>query len=147
MDTSPQAPTPDASTLTSDRAKLIADQLGRLIDLYKHHFDLFLKGVAGYLAIIGFIAGAITKAPSRSNRIALFGLISVVSLFAFVGSVISWNWVRVMRDGMHDLCKTLDLVEPTLSPAERIVILMIFFCVTLFLGGIGYAIKLSIACG
>ena len=127
----------------ADRTKLISEQVGRFIDLYKHHFDLFLKAVAGFLAVLGFIGNAVNgPQTSHQNRIVLAALMSVASIVALEGSVIAKQWVRLMRDKIKKLCDELQIEEPSMHSAEAIVTVMICVCIVFFVGGLSYAIAL-----
>src|SRR5690349_21035644 len=47
------APIPNAQPPVEPRAELAKLQLSTYADIYKHHFDLFIKGLVVYLAIVG----------------------------------------------------------------------------------------------
>jgi hypothetical protein len=126
-----------------EERKLKADHLGRLIEIYKQHFDLYVKGVAGYLVVLGFIGGIVTKPETvREDRIALSLLVSLASVFGIIGSVISLRWVRTMKEKLQRLSAFLDLEDPLLSSAGHLVTSMIGLCLVLLAGGVAYAIAL-----
>jgi len=142
MATPETAPAPQLAS-TADRTKLMSDQLGRFIDLYKHHFDLFLKAVAGFLAVLGFIGNGISSPQaSQVNRIVLAALMALAAVFGLAGSVIAKRWVRLMREKVQKLCSELEIEEPSMYSAEAIVTVMICLCVVFFIGGSCYAIAI-----
>ncbi len=80
------------------------------VDIYKHHFDLWLKGYVFYLAIIGSTAGFIfgkDTSPVTRKFLMLFAVtVSAVSLIAwFVG----WMWAK-------DFSIAVERVAPANSP-------------------------------
>jgi len=58
------------------------------IDIYKHHFDLFLKGYIFYLAVIGAIAGLVfsNEVDAQTSQFLLF-FMSTVSVMA----ILTWS--------------------------------------------------------
>jgi hypothetical protein len=77
----------------------LLSQLEMWLDVYKHHFDLFLKGVAFYLAAAGALGGLIYRehATSAAQRTLSLGL-EVFSTAAVLGCLISWRFVARLRE-------------------------------------------------
>jgi hypothetical protein len=144
MSHSKTASIPALSPSNVDATKLLGDQLGRLLDLYKHHFDLFLKALAGYLAVLGFIGSSLCgSVATQETRIVLSSLISVASLGGIAGAVISIKWVRALRARMLKICQLLGVEEPPLQSAEHIVTGALCVFVLFLIGGIVYAVHIS----
>jgi hypothetical protein len=123
-------------TPNADRTKLISDQLGRLIHLYEHHFDLLLKAVAGLLAVLAFVGSSLVNhQTSVGMRIVLAALMSLTSLFGLIGVIISKRWVVSLRRRVHNLCEELQIEDPPIH-AEEVLTLLLFVCITLLVGGI-----------
>lgn len=65
------------------------------LDIYKHHFELWLKGYIAYLAIIGATAGFVfvKDTPPQMDKFLLMfvGTVSVISMFAWS---VGLKWVR-----------------------------------------------------
>ena len=132
---------PDPTALRSEE---LADQLGRLIDLYKHHFDLFLKGVAVYLAAVAVIAGYIQNSSTQTGaKITLSFLISLTSVFGIAGCVVSKRFVRQMQERLDNLTRSLSFDHIPLEGAMGIARMTIVVSVFVFLGGIAYGIYLA----
>jgi hypothetical protein len=92
-----------------DRPKVLLTQYQSFLDIYKHHFDLFLKGILGYLASISVMAGFIFRTEtSKYHKIALSVVIPLASLVAFLGCLKSRRWVL-------DLQSSIDSIEGELK--------------------------------
>lgn len=65
------------------------------IDIYKHHFDLWLKAYLAYLAIIGVVAGILFRpeTPSDSRQFLVLFVVTV-SLLSVIAWVIGLAWIR-----------------------------------------------------
>src|SRR5688572_21477154 len=64
-----------------------------LIELYKHHFDLFLKGYGLQLAVIAALAGfALDDGPTPLQRRLLLGYGAAVCLFCAGAWYLGMRW-------------------------------------------------------
>lgn len=89
--------------------EVLLTQYKSFLDVYKHHFDLFLKGVAVYLVAMSTIAGfAFGKEASENARFILSLLIPCGSVIAFFGFLKCRRWV-------FDLQKSLESIETELK--------------------------------
>lgn len=80
------------------------------VDLYKHHFDLFLKGYAVYLAIIATAAGFVFRDGTEPlTRTALVLLVAIVSIAAVVAWSTSFFWARAFGFQVQNLCRELGI--------------------------------------
>ncbi|HZF08423.1 MAG TPA: hypothetical protein VFE33_06490 [Thermoanaerobaculia bacterium] len=99
-----QAPLPQ-------RQELMA-QWQTAMEVYKHHFDLFLKAVALYFAIVGAVAGFMYRDsfPLSSQR-ALSVLIAFLSVVTMMGCWMSFRYVKRLRDLVSALASDLRLKD------------------------------------
>ena len=75
------------------RADLDATKL--LVDVYKHHFDLYLKGVVIQLAVVGAVSGLVFRPETdQSTKLALLAFASIVSTIGAVGWMAGMAWHR-----------------------------------------------------
>jgi hypothetical protein len=79
---------PNEVPASSAEAGSTTEVLKIYVDIYKHHFDLWLKGYVVYLAIIastaGFIFGGDTTPDMRRFLMLFASTVSAVSLVAWV---------------------------------------------------------------
>jgi hypothetical protein len=101
---------------TEPSKRLSEDAAGRYLDLYlgvyKHHFELFLKGLALYLAIIGGTAAYLYRdGATRDARVALWLFLFLVSALAIAGCKVSLDWVSAIEGTVTRLSTAIGL-EP-----------------------------------
>lgn len=97
--------TPAPITDTRDK-----DQMSMYVDVYKHHFDLFVKGVFLYFAVMGAAAGYVFgSATSRGSRIAVLLMASAISLVAQSACVVSRKWVRAVAMRVEKIAERLNI--------------------------------------
>ena len=84
------------------------------VDLYKHHFDLFVKGYVVYLAIIGTVASFVFRPETGPlTRALLLGLAVLMSALATVAWITGIVWSDAFRKEIRDICGRLgDLQIP-----------------------------------
>lgn len=91
------------------------------VDIYKTHFDLFVKGVALYLAIVGAIAGLIFQpSATGTTRSALALFVGLCSGLGVAGSRIGIAWTRAAQADMDQISDALGITRLSLIPASRI---------------------------
>lgn len=104
----PQDPIPaSAPSLSDTDYKRLWEQMVLFVDLYKHHFDLFVKGFVVHLAIIGSGAGlAFSDKLDPFIRRWLLILVVALSVVSVVAWIVSLRWayrfaqsVRPNRNG------------------------------------------------
>ncbi len=78
--------------------KVIESHLNASLEVYKHHFDLFLKFNALYLAAVGAMAGYMFTPPATpSVRQSLAFMIAVASVVGFFGNAVARFWLRDLK--------------------------------------------------
>jgi hypothetical protein len=82
------------------------------LEVYKHHFDLFIKAVALYFTIIGAAAGFMYRdnIPVTSQR-ALSILIGLLSAVAMLGCWVSYRYVKRLQEFVSAITSELQLKE------------------------------------
>lgn len=101
--------------------------LSRLLELYKHHYDLGLKGFLFYLGIVSGVATVVFHDEQASGMKALLMILGAV--ISGLSACACWNGAsqlaRVTRK-INTLARELSLVEINFQEARRFIhILMI----------------------
>ncbi len=85
------------------------------LDLYKHHFELYLKGFFIHLVVVGAISGFLfaTESPAVGNAaIALASMGLVVTIVGLLGSILAFVWAFRMRSVCLTMCNKLSIEPP-----------------------------------
>jgi hypothetical protein len=123
----------------SERTKVLLTQYQALLEVYKQHFDLFLKGVTVYLAAMSAIAGfAIAKETSANIKLLLSALIPCGSLIAFFGFLISRRWVAHLQKSLESIEAELRIQPFPFSGPKGIILTMILAALAFFIAGCVY---------
>ena len=87
---------------------LLKDLLKTYLDIYKHHFELFVKAGAGYLASVAFITGIIfsTTAEKQTKSVLCISLCGG-SILAVFGAFFSRYWVLCLEKEVRKLSSDL----------------------------------------
>lgn len=133
MPISPQEQSGD--NLPGDTRKF---ELALYLDLYKTHYDLFLKGVAVYLAIVGAIATITFQNinGARTLKCVLSLFICACSLLAVAASQVCRLWVAETQTHLHRICASLHIPVVSLQSARRIGTLVLFLAVSFVVASI-----------
>ena len=90
-------PTPD----------VLKEVLKAYLETYRHHFDLFIKGAAGFLVSVGFVAGLLCgSSAEKPIKAALATAVCGGSVIALIASFTSLYWVQRLQrvvDQISDL--------------------------------------------
>jgi hypothetical protein len=129
----PIAPNPPGDGDRAPEKELLRLQLSSYLDVYKHHFDLFLKGVAGYFVVVGTLTSfTFAKEMSRNQKIVFPVVISIGSLIALFACVISRQWVKDLERAVERITSALSGEPFPFSGAKGILSIMmvisIIFC-------------------
>lgn len=104
-----------------DRKLDIGEELIPLIaahlDVYKHHFELFLKGFVVYLAIVGTTAGFYFEAADGHKKIFFAGFIIVVCIIGMMAWITSHLWVRKFTRDLKSLYEDISVAPPPMFGA------------------------------
>lgn len=104
------------------RSDLLRAQLVAYLDVYKHHYDLFLKGVFLYLAASGAIAGYVFReGVAGAVRETLMLVACFGSLIFVFGCVGSRKWVGMMEERVNRICSELGVVDFPFYGAKYVV--------------------------
>jgi len=82
------------------------------LEVYRHHFDLFLKAVALYFAIVGALAGFIYRdnMPLASQK-SLSILISLLSIVSILGCWLSRRYVKALQTLVDTIARELHIKD------------------------------------
>ena len=92
-----------------------------LIETYRHHFDLFIKGVAVYLLIISAVCGFMFSRESIANRQGLAWFVLGISLIGLNGLRPCYRWLRTISASCRKYEEVLELEEFDFNGARGIV--------------------------
>jgi hypothetical protein len=110
-----------------DNCQNVFEYLKLNVELYKHHTDLFLKGFALYLAVVGTLSGLLfSDRVDNQAQHYLAVTIAVGSILAFIGCFVSYKQISVMDSQMTKLCCKLTLEPIPLTGPKRILVIKLF---------------------
>jgi len=90
--------------------------------VYKHHFELFLKGVAIYVALIGgSVAYGFHRDATPEIRSILMTFLAAVSVLAIYGCWTSFSWVSEIEVVIKRVSASISSEPIPLWGAKRIV--------------------------
>ena len=111
-------------------------QLSSYMDVYKHHFDLFLKGVAGYFVIVGALTSfTFAKEMSWNQKVVFPVIISIGSLIALFACVVSRDWVKDLESAVGRITTALSGEPFPFSGAKGILSVMMVISMVFCIGG------------
>lgn len=117
------------------KPELPFEQLKLYLELYKHHSDLFLKGMALYLAIAGTLSGFYfsDRVNMQTKRYIAFG-VTVGSVVAFAGCLISHKWLKAIDAHMAHLSSLSGFEQIPLFGPKGILVIMLLISLLLVIG-------------
>ena len=108
---------PDA-TLT-----VVLEQLKLYFDLYKHHWDLYLKAHVLFYAVVGALGGYLSKAEVTSHeRTLLTSAMAVGACVACIASAIGLQWLKTIQFIVQSLEARLGALHYSFEAARRILV-------------------------
>lgn len=118
-------------------SELLKLQLTSFLEVYKHHFDLFLKGVAGYFIVVSTLTNfALAKDATRPKGIAFSLAICIGSLIAFSCCAISKRWVEDLERTLGRITTALSGEPLPFSGAKGILSVTMVISVVFCIGGL-----------
>lgn len=113
--------------------------LDRLLDLYKDHYSLFIKGAIVYLAASGVIAGYTFGPASHHEQHRYFALVMIAaSLMWVAASAISLRWWYDAAHTIDDVCMALGITSYPLRQDRLIIAGLGLVSVGIMCAGIFY---------
>jgi hypothetical protein len=129
------ANSPITDTGLPSRFDLSSKELAIYLDLYKAHYDLFVKAFAVYLAFVGTITGIVFQHPNRPGemRMALSAFVAMDSILAIIASWISLKWIHETQGHLERICGDLGIPTISLKVTAHVVriVLVLAFILTL----------------
>ena len=105
----------------------LREQLKNHLDIYKHHFDLFVKGGGAFLAVMGFVANIIYGGDvTDSLKADLCVLAAGGSLAGFLGGLLSLRWVMLLEAQVKTMAQTLEVPPLPFVGAKWVTLLQMF---------------------
>jgi hypothetical protein len=121
---------------------LLKDLLKTYLDIYKHHFDLFVKAGAGYLAAVAFVAGLIFSGTAEKHAKAVL-CVSLCggSILAVFGALLSFHWVRCLEREVRTISSELGVGMFPFIGAKLVTwflaaLALLFFALAIYLRGV-----------
>jgi hypothetical protein len=113
-------------------------QIGVYMETYRHHWEIFIKAVILYFAVIGSVVGYVfgVSAASHSSRRVLALAASIVSVFAMWCCVVSYAWVSYLERLLEQAWRSLGLEPFSLLAAKRIITVAMVLSVGFFVAGL-----------
>jgi hypothetical protein len=99
----------NSSGNSMDSSERALRQMKMYVGVYKHHFDLFVKGVFLYLSAVGVIAG--------ESQVVLSAIASIGSVIAMFGCYVSRKWVIALEEAVNNLADQAGTERFSLLPA------------------------------
>ena len=88
----------EGKTVPAEKDDHLTQQLNTLMNLYKHHLDLFWKWITLYVSIITAVSAYMFNKDLLPSTRQLFPvLIAVASLGIAFGCFIMWSWLKELQ--------------------------------------------------
>lgn len=136
IDDTPKEKTQDYPQ-SSPNEKILNFQI--LMDLYKHHWDLFLKGFAFYLLGCSIVSGyTVSQHVEVLQQYFCGAAISGASVFAFWGTNVSQKWLKHVVSEMQNFARKYDILVFKFDGPIQILNIMRGITIVIFACGIIY---------
>lgn len=125
-------------TATNDRDEtdLFKVQLSIYIDLYKHHFDMFLKAAVIYLGVVAGLAALSFNAKTFVGKCGLAILVSIATVVGFLGGKIYKEWLISTERVLSDISTKLGILPVDFTQTKKMVNIEQSVSVLLLIGSI-----------
>ena len=125
---------------------LAREQFAIYIEVYKQHFDLFVRGSGLYVVAVGILAGILFRdVTANSTRSLLSFGIAAFSFAALFGCIVSWVWVRQLQKNIDHYTSIIQAESFPLGGAKGIIITVGIVSIMLVGAGSIYGIILRSA--
>jgi len=120
-----------------DRTKTLLEQYKTFADVYKHHFDLYVKGYVVYFGAMGALCGFLYRQDhGAASKLYISFLIPIISIVAFIACVQSRKWVHDLKSAMEKIERELGVESFPFTGALGITFATFCGVVALFLFGL-----------
>lgn len=110
----------------ADRIRLQSEHLGRLLDLYKHHYELFVKGYILYLGIVSAIATLLFRFVEAPGERRLLSVIAAaISILSIASCALGFRWAQDVDRDVSTLTSRLELPPVPLANSRRFAIVLL----------------------
>jgi hypothetical protein len=112
---------------------LLKMQLSIYIDLYKHHYDLFLKAAGIYLAVVSVLAGYMFRADVNFvTKCALSTIVSIAALIGFLGGRLYKEWLTSTEISVGNISDKLGIAPVVFIQTKKVITIEQVVSVLLF---------------
>jgi len=112
-------------------------QLSIYIDLYKHHYDLFLKAAGIYLAVVSVLASYIFRADVNfATKCALSIIVSIAAIIGFFGGKLYIEWLTSTEKSVSDISNKLGIVPIVFIQTKKMIAIEQVVSALLLLGSL-----------
>jgi len=116
---------------------LLKMQLSIYIDLYKHHYDLFLKAAGIYLAVVSVLASYIFRADVNfATKCALSIIVSIAAIIGFLGGKLYIEWLTSTEKSVSDISNKLGIVPIVFIQTKKVIAIEQVVSVVLLVGSV-----------
>jgi hypothetical protein len=114
---------------------LLLKQLSLFLDIYKQHFELFIKSAVVYLAVLGATAGYVFRdGAGRGSQVALSVFIVLLSGLAIFACEVSGRWVRDLEAVADKIADSIQVERFPFSGAKMAIRAVEGLCLLVLLG-------------
>lgn len=90
------------------------------LEAFNHRYDLFVKAVGLYIAIVGAVVGYVTRDVGSPTKIGLSVFVAVSSVAALYACFVCWRWVRIVEKEVEAISKQVGVLPPPLYDARMV---------------------------
>ena len=90
------------------------------LDAFNYRYDLFVKAVGLYGAIVGAVVGYITQDVGSSTKVGLSAFVAGSSVAALYACFVCWRWVRIVEKNVEILSRQAGVLLPPLYDARMV---------------------------
>jgi hypothetical protein len=101
------------------------------LEAFNDRYDLFVKAVGLYIAIVGAVVGYITQDVGSPTKVGLSAFVAVSSVAALYACFVCWRWVRIVEKNVESISKRVGVLLPPLYDARMVqgIAATVFGCV------------------
>jgi hypothetical protein len=120
----------------SRETDLFKMQMSVYIDLYKHHFDLFLKAAVIYLAVVSGLTAFSFRVDNFSARCALSIMVSIATIIGFLGGKLYKEWLTSTERALSNISDKLGIAPLEFTQTKKMITIEQAVSVLLLFGSV-----------
>lgn len=107
---------------TAPKEERNVDELRLILDVYKHHWDAFLKGYGLYLIACSVLVGyGLSQQADAYNKIFSGIAVIVASIFMFFGMNIAISWMQDTANRAESVARKMGITTISFAQALKAV--------------------------